>query len=79
MTQTITITPRWQIHIPVEFRRVLGLLKPGLAEISLVDKSIVIKPKSSPILALAGKYRKVKPVRKINLEKIRRQIDYSQL
>lgn len=79
MNRTISITPKWQIHIPVEFREVLGLEKPGLAEIKLVKKAIVVEPKKSSILKLAGKYRRRKPTKKLNLEKIREKIDYSQL
>lgn len=79
MPQTISITPKWQIHIPVKFRKALGLDRPGLAEIRLVKKTLVIKPKASPLLKLAGKYQNRKPKTKIDLDKIREQIDYSRL
>lgn len=79
MLQTITITPSWQIHIPVELRKILGLEKPGLAEIKVVKDAFLIRPKTSPILRLAGKYAKIRPIVKIDLEKIRQKIDYSQL
>jgi len=79
MIQTISITPKWQIHIPVKFRKMLGLVKPGMAEIEIVRDAIVIRPKPSPILKLAGKYRHRKPVQKINIERIREKIDYSRL
>ncbi len=57
----------------------MGLVKPGLAEIEAVKNTIVIRPKSSPILKLAGKYRQKKLVQKINIERIRDKIDYSKL
>lgn len=79
MLQTISITPKWQIHIPVEFRKILGLDTPGLAEIKIIRDSIVVKPKPSPIMQLAGKYQRFKPAKKINLDKIREEIDYSRL
>ncbi len=79
MMQTIAITPQWQIYIPLEARQILGLLKPGLAEIRVVQDEIIIKPKPSLVLQLAGKYRQRRSAQKINIEKIRDQIDYSQL
>ena len=79
MLKTISITPKWQIHIPAEFRKILGLVKPGRAEMEIIKDAIVIRPKPSPILKLAGKYRDRKPLRKIDIEKIRDKIDYSKL
>lgn len=79
MSQTIPITQEWQIYIPVKFRELLGLTKPGLAELEVVDNKLVVKPKVSPVLKLAGKYKNRQPVKKINIEKIRGKIDYSQL
>lgn len=79
MTETITITSKGQIHIPVGIRAALGLESPGLAEIKLVKKTIWIKLKASPLLKLAGKYRNKKISGRINLEKIRDKIDYSGL
>lgn len=79
MMQTISITPKWQIHIPVKFRKLLGLVKPGIAEIELVKDAFIIRPKPSPVLKLAGKYRRRKPVEEIDIERIRDKIDYSKL
>lgn len=79
MLQTISITPKWQIHIPVKFREKLGLVKPGIAEVEIVKGAILIRPKSSPLLKLAGKYRGKKPIKKVDIERIRDKIDYSQL
>lgn len=79
MEQTISITPKWQIHIPVEFRKKLGLTAPGLAKIWLIDKQIIIKPKASSLLELAGKYKNHKPKVKVDIDRIREKIDYSKL
>lgn len=79
MSQTIAITQEWQIYIPIKFRQVLGLAKPGLAEMKVVDDALLVRPKMSPILKIAGKYSHRKPIKKINLERIREEIDYSQL
>lgn len=77
--QTITITPNWQIHLPVEFRKKLGLREPGKMEMKLVDNNILLMPKKSAILQMAGKYKGRKQKKKINIEKIRDEIDYSRL
>jgi len=79
MMQTVSITPKGQIHIPVIFRKILGLTAPGLAEVKLSKKGLIIRPKKSPILRLAGKYKNRKPTIKLNIEKIREKIDYSSL
>jgi len=75
--QTITITPNWQIHLPVEFRKKLGLREPGKMKMKLVDNNILLMPKKSAILQMAGKYKGRKQKKKINIEKIRDEIDYS--
>lgn len=79
MTQTITITPRWQIHIPLKIRKQLNLTLPGKAEIQAINKNIVIKPQPSLLLKMSGKYKEIAKKRKVNLENIRDVIDYNQL
>ena len=79
MTQTITITPSWQIHLPVQFRGKLGLKEPGMMEMMLENDVLILKPKKSSILKMAGKYRHIKPKKKIDVAKIRNEIDYSRL
>lgn len=79
MPQTIAITQEWQIYIPIKFRQLLGLTKPSVAEIEVVDDGLLVRPKPSPVLKLAGKYKNRKPFKKVNIEKIREEIDYSQL
>lgn len=76
--QTVSITSKWQIHIPVAIRKKLKLEKPSQATIVVEGERIVIKPKKSKILQMAGKYRTLKPIRPINIDRIRDYIDYSQ-
>lgn len=75
--KVVSITPKWQIHIPVEIRKKVNLKKPTKVEITVEDGKIVLKPQKSKILSLAGKYKGKKPIKKINLDKIRDYIDYS--
>lgn len=71
-----TITPRFQLHIPVAIRKKIGLKTHGRARIRADKKKIIIEPldKSHGILSLAGKYKVKNP---IPAEKIRDYIDYS--
>jgi len=79
MMQIITITPSWQIHLPVSFRKKLGLNEPGVMELTLREDALILRPRKSSILSMAGKYRDQKPNKKINLETVREEIDYSSL
>lgn len=78
MSTLTTITPKFQVHIPVAIRKKIGLKKHGRAKIRAVKKRIVIEPLSEKegILSLAGKFKVKKP---IPAEKIRNHIDYSKL
>lgn len=69
-----TITPKFQIHIPVEIRKKIGLTKHGKARIRTEKNKIIIEPEKSGILSLAGKYH-TKEL--IPAEKIRDHIDYA--
>lgn len=69
-----TITPKFQVHIPVAVRRKIGLRRSGRAIIKAQKNQIVIKPLKSGIISLAGKFKVKKP---IPAEKIRDFIDYS--
>lgn len=69
-----TITPNFQIHIPVAIREKLGLEEHGPAIIKTKKKKIIIEPIKKGFLSLAGKYKVKKP---IPVEKIRDFIDYS--
>ena len=76
MTSLTTITPRFQVHIPVSIRKKAGLTKHGKALIHAEKKKIIIEPldEKKSLLSLAGKFRVKKP---IPAEKIRDYIDYS--
>lgn len=69
-----TITPKFQVHIPVSIRKKIGLKKHGRAVIRAEKKKIIIEPVKSDFLSLAGKYKVKNP---IPAEKIRDYIDYS--
>lgn len=71
-----TITPQFQVHIPVAIRKQLGLKKHGKAKIRTEKKRIVIEPikEEDSILSLGGTFRVKRP---IPAEKIRDYIDYA--
>lgn len=69
-----TITPKFQVHIPVVIRKKIGLAKHGRAIVRANNTKIVIEPVKSGILDLAGAFMVKNP---IPAEKIRDYIDYS--
>lgn len=73
----VSITSKWQVHIPVEIRKKAKLKKPIRVEVSVRGKDIVLRPIKSKILQLAGKYKGRKPIKEIKLDKVRDFIDYS--
>ncbi|PIP61670.1 hypothetical protein COW99_02770 [Candidatus Roizmanbacteria bacterium CG22_combo_CG10-13_8_21_14_all_38_20] len=77
--QTVSITPKWQIHIPVSIREELGLTTPAQADVFVEDEKIIIRPKESKIMRMGGSLSGKKPIRPINIDKIRDYIDYSDL
>lgn len=77
MQTTISITNRWQIHIPKAARKILKLTKPGRIEIMSKGNKLVLTPVENKILKMAGKYEKYARGKKINLDRIRDYIDYS--
>lgn len=81
MQTTISITNKWQIHIPIATRKTFGIDKPGMVNIKAKRGEIVITPQKKNILDYAGKYHYLlnKNTKKINLDKIRDHIDYSDL
>ena len=48
--QTVSITPKWQIHIPVSIREELGLTTPAQADMYVHGDTFIVKPKRSKIL-----------------------------
>ncbi len=77
MQTTISITSKWQIHIPKAARKALKLTKPTQVEVETKGNKLILTPVESKILKLAGKYAKYAKGKNINLDKIRDYIDYS--
>ena len=82
MEASVTITPKFQVSIPVSIRKYLRMTKHGKAKISAkmigTRKIITLEPEESDILSLAGKYAHKKPAVKIDVDNIRDLVDYSQ-
>lgn len=76
METYVTITSKFQVHLPVKIRQKAGITKHGRAKVKATKGKIVIEPVQSDILAHAGKYKVKNP---IPVEKIRDYIDYSDL
>jgi len=81
MTKTISVTNKWQIHIPAKMRQAIGWTKPSQVLISVQTKSnsLLIKPTKDSILDLAGSLSHLKSRKKIDIDNIRDYIDYSDL
>lgn len=77
MQTTISITNKWQLHIPKAARKALKLTKPGQVEIKTENNKLILTPIKSKILQMAGKYQKYTKGKRISLDKIRDYIDYS--
>ncbi len=75
MDTLTTITPKFQVHIPVSVRKKAGITQHGKARISVEKSKIIIEPIKSSFLSLAGEFKVKNP---IPAEKIRDYIDYSQ-
>lgn len=75
MEVTATITPKFQIHIPVAIRKKAGFTHHGPVVMRADGGKITIrKRKGMDILSLAGAFRVKNP---IPADKIRDYIDYS--
>lgn len=74
MQKLTTITPKFQVHIPVAIREKIGLKKHGAALIKAEKSRIIIEPIEDEFLSLGGSFhsKETKPA-----EKIRDFIDYS--
>ncbi|OGD83842.1 hypothetical protein A2572_02640 [Candidatus Collierbacteria bacterium RIFOXYD1_FULL_40_9] len=80
MTWETTITPRFQMHIPVGVRKAIGLKKHGKAKITVKMGKMMVEPSNeSSLKKLAGSLAGIKPTKKINIERIRDYIDYSDI
>ena len=74
MTFQTTITPNFQVHIPVAVRKKAGIKTHGRAFIKVEKGRIIIELEPKGFLALGGKFSVKKPV---PAEKIRETIDLS--
>lgn len=78
VTAYATITPNWQVHIPVAIRKAIGLTRHGRVKVEVAKEAIILKPekKGSDFMSLAGSI-KAKTPKNIDLDNIRDYIDYS--
>lgn len=83
MQTLTTITPKFQVHIPISIRRKAGLTQHGKAMIRAEKSKIIIEPLKTKFMSLAGKYKQSFSANKVKkpipAEKIRDFIDYSSL
>ncbi len=79
MSQTISITNKWQVSIPVGIRKSLKLKRPSLADVEAKNGRIIITPKRSEIFKLAGSLAEKQKKVKLDIDHIRDYIDYSDL
>lgn len=79
MLTIISITNKWQIHIPKSFRSAFGLDKPGKVAITATPGKITITPAKSSIMQYAGRLHERYDKKKINIDNVRDLIDYSEL
>jgi bifunctional DNA-binding transcriptional regulator/antitoxin component of YhaV-PrlF toxin-antitoxin module len=78
MEATISVTRKWQIHIPKALRGALGPTRPGQVKIRAEKGKLIISSSQSKILSLAGKFHKYYlKNKKIDIDNIRDYIDYS--
>jgi len=69
-----TITPKFQVHIPVSIRKQAGLVKHGRAYVNVSAGRIIIEPMEDNFLSLAGTFHIKNPTK---AEQIREVIEYS--
>ena len=76
--QYTTITPKFQVHLPVEVRKKAGLKTHGRAKVTVRGKKIIIEALNNKkdILSLAGS---IKPKKGIDIDNIRDYINYSDI
>ena len=70
-----TITPNWQLHIPVSLRKTAGIVTHGRVKVTASTGKIIIhKTKNDYVSKWSGAFRVKNP---IPADKIRDYIDYS--
>lgn len=76
----MTVTRQWQVYLPQDIRTALKLTEPTRIKAETEGEKVILTRHDSPVLKLAGSLKKyAKKGRKINLDRIRDYIDYSQL
>lgn len=74
LATTTTITPNFQVHIPVDIRKESGITSHGAACISATKGKIVITQGPKGFLALGGAFHVKKPIK---VENLRDHIDFA--
>ena len=73
MQTTINMTRSWQVYIPEQIRKSMGIDAPTLFEATVKDNSLVLKPTKSRFLELGGalnKYHKKNLLKAYTFRKI---------
>lgn len=78
MQTTLTMTKQWQIYIPENIRKLLGLKKSMRLRAEVKNKQLVIIPEEDSVLKLAGSIKTPEHMKDIDIDNIRDYIDYSQ-
>ena len=78
MATTITITRQWQIYIPQKIREALDLEVSDRFEVEVKDNKLVLSPKKSEVMKLAGSIKIPEHLKGLDVDNIRDLIDYSQ-
>ena len=76
MSVAVSMTNNWQIHIPDAIRKAMNINKPGQFIASVEKDAIVLRQKPSSFNEYFGAFRTRK---KINVENLRANVDYSDL
>lgn len=81
MEAEVTITPKFQVSIPVKIRKYLQLTRHGRAKITAKRigsrRIMILEPDESDIMSLSGIFKGSKPIRPVDIDNIRDEIDYS--
>lgn len=77
MISTVTITNNWQLHVPLAMRAIVGFKKPGVVTVYAKKGALIIKPRKSKIMSLAGFLHEKYIKNPIDIDNIRDNIDYS--
>jgi bifunctional DNA-binding transcriptional regulator/antitoxin component of YhaV-PrlF toxin-antitoxin module len=76
MTTTISMTNRWQVHIPDAIRKTLNIDRAIQFNVSVENGAIVLRPRKSSLDKHFGAFKTNK---KVDIENLREKVDYSEL